>query len=210
MDEEGYFHLAVPCDKGDLLELRVVSSDGELLETLSWPSEFFGFGIGRNTPKGRDFIDNAQWVVDGCDPINFADFFAHPRPGNGPKNVLMQFCNPDDRVPLSNGIRLADAAGIISAARQEYLLDLGLLEWAEGFTLSEMSKPYESVTGSGWRIFPANNHEFLLAPQGEENALMFSWFSRAQAAIFFKTNGAVIADDIRSLVPEDLYVEGYE
>lgn len=210
MDAAGNFNLAVPCDKGDLMELRVISSEGELLETLTWPAEYFGFGIGRNTPEGRNFIDNAQWVVDGCDPINFVDFFAHPRPGNGTKNVLMQFCNPDDRVPISNGIRLADAAGIISAERQEYLLDLGLLNWTEGFTLTELSKPYEAVTGSGWRIFPAYNHEFLLAPQGEENALMFSWFSRTQAAIYFKTHGAVIADDIRSLVPEDLYVEGYE
>jgi hypothetical protein len=210
MDEAGNFAAAVACDQGDLLRLEVVSPQGELLDAVEWPSEHFGLGLPRNQPRGRDFIDNAQWVIDAADPINFAPFFHHPRPGNGEKQVLMQFCNPDDRVPLATGTRLANAVGVMSVAKQERLLRMGLLDWAEYSTLHELNGGYDSAAYNGWRIFPANNHEFFLAPENEPNAIMFSFFAKNQAAIFLKTNGALISDDLEALVPEKWYVEGYE
>ena len=209
MDDEGNFAVVVPADEGDLLELQVVSDQGDILERVEWASRYYGLGVERNTPKARDFVDNAQWAVDGADPVNFAPFFLDPRPGVGVKNFLMQYCNPDDRIPNAPGLRFADVAGIMDQPHLEHLLDLGVLDWAEGFTTAEMNFPYQSNTQYGWRLWPANNHEFLLAPQGEPNAIMFSFVSKNQAAIFFKTNGQVIVDDFEALVPPEWYVEGY-
>ncbi|MHA1569884.1 MAG: carboxypeptidase-like regulatory domain-containing protein [Alphaproteobacteria bacterium] len=209
MDAEGNFSLAVPADFYDLLELEVVSEDGDVLERLEWVSRYRGLGVSRNTPRAREFIDNAQWGIDGADPISFVEYFAHPRPGNTRKNILMQFCNPDDRVPVAGGIRLADAAGLIDETHQENLLTLGVLDWAEGFTTAQMNFPYESAAGSGWRLFPAYNHEFMLAPQDAENSIMFSFISKNQAAIFLDSDGQLIVDDFRALCPDEFYVEGY-
>jgi hypothetical protein len=210
MDDAGNFALSVPADEGDLMRLQVISHEGAVLEETEWASEFYGFGLERNTPKGRDFIDNAQWVIDGADPINFVGFLQDPRPGNTPKNALMQFCNPDDRVPIAAGIRLADSAGIISEAKQDRLLALGLFDWAEYNSLAMLNGGYDSTTGSGWRIFPAYNHEFFLAPREEPNSIMFSFFSKNQAGIYLKTHGRIISDDLEALVPEKWYVEGFE
>lgn len=209
MDGEGNFSIAVPCDFYDLVLLEIVGESGDVLDRVEWVSPYRGLGVSRNTPKAREFIDNAQWGIDGGDPVSFAQYFANPRPGNTRKNVLMQFCNPDNRVPLAGGIRLADAAGIIDEEHQENLLTLGILDWEEDFTTAEMNFPYESTSGSGWRLYPAHNHEFMLAPQDSENSIMFSFISKNQAAIFLDTNGALIVDDFRALCPDEFYVEGY-
>ena len=209
MDDLGNFAIAVGADVGDLMTLEIVDEEGDVLERFEWASEFYGLGVSRNTPKARDFIDNAQWAIDSSDPISFAQYYRHPRPGNTKKNVLMQFCNPDDRVPVSNGIHMADAAGIIDEFHYEHLRDLGVLAWEEGFTSEELNYPIESISEVGWRLYPAHNHEFMLAPVDAENSLMFSFISKNQAAIFLKTDGQIIADDYRALCPPEFYVEGY-
>jgi hypothetical protein len=209
MDDEGNFSIAVACNFNDLMMLEVIGEGGETLDRVEWSSLYRGLGVERNTPLARDFIDNAQWGIDGADPVSFAQYYHDPRPGNPVKNILMQFCNPDDRVPNAPNIRLADAAGMIDEEHMQRLLDLGILDWADGFTTAEMNLPFESVTGSGWRMFPAYNHEFMLAPRAEPNSLMFSFVSKNQAALFLNTNGAVISDDYEALCPEEYYVEGY-
>ena len=107
------------------------------------------------------------------------------------------------------GARLADAARFIDVPHQEHLLELGILDWEQGFTTAHMNFPYESTSYHGWRLYPAYNHEFMLAPQSAENSVMFSFVSKNQAAIFLATNGELIVDDFRALCPADYYVEGY-
>ena len=76
-------------------------------------------------------------------------------------------------------------------------------------TFHNANKPLQSRSTYGWRIHPGYNHEYLLAPRDEENAVMYSFVSKNQAGIFLATDGEVIEDDLSVLVPPEYIVEGY-
>ena len=207
--DDGNFAISLAADKGDWMLLQVVDDDGNILEELTWAQEFRGLGVERNTPVARSFIETAQWAVDAIDPINFAPFFRlYPRPGNQPKNVLLQICMPDTAVPSSAGIALARAAGFIDQDRQLRLKNLGIFDFGYS-TYVEANLPIQSKRIFGWRIHPGYNHEYLLAPRDEPNSVMYSFAAKEQAALFIMTEGERIEDNLHVLVPPEYYVPGF-
>lgn len=209
IDENGHFAVNIAADKGDWMQFRVVDDQGNILEELEWEQKFRGLGVDRNTPVARAFIESAQWAVDQTDPINYAPFFGmYPRPGNEPKNVLMQMCMPDTAVPTSAGIAMARSAGIMELDRQIKLKKLGIFDF--GYTyFAQANLPLHSRSGMSWRLHPAYNHEYMLAPRNEPNSVMYSFAAKEQAAIYLATQGEWIEDNLLILVPPEYYVEGY-
>ncbi|MEE8408366.1 MAG: hypothetical protein V3T05_02055, partial [Myxococcota bacterium] len=76
-----------------------------------------GLGFRRNTPNLRRLIGLAQMVLEPGDPVNYGVKYADPldvRPeGATPTNVLFVVTMGDMTVPISTGIALARATGII-------------------------------------------------------------------------------------------------
>jgi len=208
-DENGNFAISIASDVGDWLGLQIVTESGKVVENLTWAQEFRGLGVERNTPVARAFVETAQWGIDGVDPINFAPYFTlHPRPGNSPKRVLMQLCMPDTAVPTSAGLALARAAGFIDLERQTRLKELGIFDF--GYSLFvEANLPVQSRSESGWRIHPGAHHEYMLAPRPYENAMMYSFVAKEQAAIFLATDGGWIEDNVNVMVPPEFLFDGY-
>ena len=116
LGEEDGFSLAVPTDRGDTLELRVLRpSDAE---TGTWDgveavSPYEGVAMQRNTPRFRRFVGIVNNVLDRCDPISVAHhLFVDPLPGHPPVDVLYEMALGDQTVPISSGIQVALATGI--------------------------------------------------------------------------------------------------
>lgn len=205
----GAFSISVGADSGDWVQLLVVNDEGAILEEESWVQEFRGLGVKRNEPLARYFVSNAQWIMDGVDPINFMPYlFTEPRTGNRQKNVLLQMCMPDTAVPTSAGIALARAAGFIDMQRQEKLKALGIFDFGLT-TFDQANLPLQSDSKVGWRIHPGYNHEYLLAPRNAPNSIMYSFVAKNQAAKFFASDGQWIEDRLKVLVPSEFYLEGY-
>ncbi len=203
MDENGNFAVAVAADAGDFLNLKVVDPDtNEVLDEVEWPSRSFGFGVYRNTPEARSFIDTAQWVVTLTDPIGYAPhLYLDPLPGNPEKNFLIQVCSPDSAVPLAAGAAIARAAGVMDDTHLEHLLKNNALNW-DRISFSQANLPLQSSSKRGWRIHPAYNHEYLLAPRYDPYSIMYSVLSRRQAALFMSSDGQIIEDNVHLLVEE--------
>jgi len=211
VNEEGGFALAVPTDEGDLLELSVYDSSGELYDRKRWPSKLRGFGAKRNTPEARYFLQIAQWLIDPADSVNYAPFFRiRPRPNNPKKNVLIQICEGDSTVPIASGISLARAAGFVSADRSRRLIDLGTNLGEKTDSFRAVNCPLESKFYFGWRIHPGYNHEYFLAPRDKPNSIMYCFVAKNQMALFLKENGKVIVDKPTALVPPKYLWEGDE
>jgi hypothetical protein len=203
MDENGNFAVAVAADKGDFMHLKVVDpTTNEILDEVEWPSRVLGFGVSRNTPEARSFIDTAQWVVTLTDPIGYAPhLFLDPLPGNTEKNFLIQVCSPDAAVPLAHGAALARAAGVMDEVHLDHLLKSNALNW-DRISFSQANLPLQSTSKRGWRVHPAYNHEYLLAPRYDPYSIMYSVVARRQAALFLSSNGQIIEDNIHLLVEE--------
>ena len=111
-------------------------------------------------------------------------------------------CSPDGAVPLAHGAAIARAAGIMDEAHSERLIELGGFA-NERVSFKNANLPFQSLSVRGWRIHPAYNHEYLLAPRDDPYAIMYSIASRTQAALFLASDGEYIEDNINLLVPDE-------
>ncbi len=115
VDEAGGFSVAVEADKGDVLEVRIGSQRAET------ESRYEGSGYVRNSSDLRRAVNTQQHVLDRCDPINFArHLFWEPLRDHPPTQVLFFNALGDDTVPVSTGVALALASGVLGKTREEW------------------------------------------------------------------------------------------
>ncbi|MBZ0271998.1 hypothetical protein K8I61_08170 [bacterium] len=204
MDELGNFSLAVAADKGDMMRLTVADpASGDVLDEVEWSSRYRGLGVPRNTPEARSFIDTAQWAVTLSDPVGFAPhLFLRPLPGREPRAFLMQMCSPDTAIPLNNGAAIARAAGVMDFEHADNLRELGAFQ-DHRISFKAANYPLQSHADQAWRVHPAFNHEYLLAPRADPYSIMYSIAGRAQAAAFLASNGENVIDNLMLLVPPE-------
>ncbi|MBI5511148.1 MAG: hypothetical protein HY903_20500 [Deltaproteobacteria bacterium] len=130
--------LRVPfaADKGTPLAITIRRPTGELVKeinTFEFEIEGFqgkpyaaasplvsiqeGMGYRRGTPGFRRLIGISQMILEPGDPVNYGPLYANPIPvrpeGVSPTNVLFVITMGDMTVPVSSGMALARAAGII-------------------------------------------------------------------------------------------------
>jgi hypothetical protein len=135
---EGCFRLAIPCDRGDPLRFEVRDSRlgpavwtlEKLDRDLSWKGRSYtagspfvalesGHGARRQSPELRRFIQIAQTALDPGDPVNYAAYFQADElyrdfPGvHAPTALALVLSAGDMNVPISTGISLGRAAGLI-------------------------------------------------------------------------------------------------
>lgn len=104
---------------------------GEVTSGHALVNLFRGFGYERQTPGFRRFLGIAQAIVDPGDPANWAPhYFQEPLdysdsdPGATPgTNVMVIGVCGDNDVPLSTGISIARAAGIVGYGEPDPRLD---------------------------------------------------------------------------------------
>ncbi len=138
VNERGDFRLALPADQGDRLEVRAFDPlDGRVIfaaltfdRNVEWQGKTFakgsdlialaeGFGVRRQTPELRRFMQVAQTAMDAGDPVNYAPHYLldplyDEYPGVGaPTRLALVLTAGDMNVPISTGISQARAAGLI-------------------------------------------------------------------------------------------------
>ncbi|MBW1809725.1 MAG: hypothetical protein JRJ87_16130 [Deltaproteobacteria bacterium] len=131
------FRMGVPCDKGDPFRLEILDGNGQVrwqIDSLDreviWQGESYaagsqwvslsnGFGIRRQSPEVRRFIQIAQMATDAGDPVNYSPLYwqrpsypSYPEVGKT-TNVVLLLTNGDMNVPVATGIAQARAAGMI-------------------------------------------------------------------------------------------------
>jgi len=108
------FSIAVPSDRWDQLALEVWRG-AELLQRALVLTPFQGLALHRNTPEFRRFVAITQHALDRCDPIAFARSLI--REPTGPAhNLLLENVIGDRTVPISSGLALARAVGLLGDA----------------------------------------------------------------------------------------------
>ncbi|OGR09634.1 MAG: hypothetical protein A2341_00265 [Deltaproteobacteria bacterium RIFOXYB12_FULL_58_9] len=126
----------ISADRGDPIAVRIWRPDGTLLKEIdtfekeveSFQGQSFavgeklvaiqeGLGYRRNTPNLRRLIGLAQTILEPADPVNYAVKYNDPlfvRPeGASPTNLLAILTLGDMTVPISTGVALGRAAGVI-------------------------------------------------------------------------------------------------
>jgi hypothetical protein len=151
-------------------------------------------GIKRNTPTIREMLELSMWAITPGDPIAYAPhYFLDPLPGTPRKNVLIQICLGDFTVPVATGVSLARAAGLISPARNDLLIQLGVVE-GKAVNVDALHGPENLYPGCGVRFHGAGSHAYFLAPNFDNLALgvPYTVYAQRQVAEFFQSDGAVI------------------
>jgi hypothetical protein len=134
-DQDLRFRLGLPCDQDDplLVEAPNGSWKAERFDRdVTWQGTEYpansdlvsitdGFGVQRQTPDARLFLQIAQTAVDPGDPINYArHYWQRPLYADYPDvsidhdtNLAVILTIGDMNVPISTGAALARAAGLI-------------------------------------------------------------------------------------------------
>jgi hypothetical protein len=215
LDPQGGFSLGVESDRWDQLELTIPRAGGEPARILA-QTPYEGLAFERNTPEFRRFLGLSAHVADRCDALNFAPrLFLDPLPGHPPKSVLMLNAIGDWTVPISTGIDLARAAGILGRTPQEWrpvmqgLVGAGIVNGVHydvddvlGDNPPETPAlgPFPAVsTGAGVAAirFAAvgGNHEWI-AFSDPGAALDKGRYARYQLALFHAEEGARVSDGL--------------
>jgi hypothetical protein len=137
------FRMGIPCDKGDPFRLEILDGNGQVSwqidsfdREVNWQGESYpagsqwvsltnGFGVRRQSPEVRRFVQIAQTATDSGDPVNFAPlFWQQPNFPTYPEvstttNVVLLLTNGDMNVPVATGIAQARAAGMIPYAADQ-------------------------------------------------------------------------------------------
>lgn len=203
-DKDFNFLVSIAANEGDELVLLVFDADGNLFDSLEFKAPHEGFGIERNTPEFRAFIDLAQIAIDGADPVNYAPhWFLDPLDNMPKKRVLVTVNICDWTVPCMTGVSLARAAGMVSRERNQRLIELGVMNGDCNITYEQANVPEESKTLYGFRLHPGGNHAYLYWPTfWDKTATKFTFAVREQACIFFDTFGEWIEDDLNVLLDD--------
>ncbi|PKN55759.1 MAG: hypothetical protein CVU56_19700 [Deltaproteobacteria bacterium HGW-Deltaproteobacteria-14] len=216
------FSLGIAADRWDTLRVSVerpaTSSAQPLVASeVLVQSPFKGLGLHRNTPELRRVLGINQHVLDRCDPVNFArHIFLSPRPGQAPKSVLFENALQDSTVPISTGVTLARAAGVLGTTRlawlpvMERLITRGVLlgsdydpddllhnNPADARGIGPLT-PVASGTGVSAIRFAnvRGKHEWIAqSPSGAELDDAAT-YTRNQIALFHLSGGASVVDDL--------------
>ena len=87
-----------------------------------------GWGLLRQTPRMRRFVQITQTLLEPTDPINYArHILAEPLPGASPKRYLSIVTLGDTDVPIATGLAQARAAGLVSDDAMETLVNAGVV-----------------------------------------------------------------------------------
>jgi hypothetical protein len=141
---DGCFRLAVPCDRGDRFRFEVLDDPAgppvwtaeRLDREVRWKGETYpaggplvaleaGHAARRQTPRLRRFVQVAQMALDPGDPINYAAYYQDEAlyrdyPGtHAPTALALVLSAGDMNVPISTGLSLARAAGLLGHAHGE-------------------------------------------------------------------------------------------
>jgi len=221
-EDGGGFSLAVASDRWDTLRVEVerpaVSSAQALVRSeVLVQTPYKGLGLTRNTPELRRVLGINQHVLDRCDPVNFArHIFLDPRPGQEPKSILFETALKDRTVPISTGVTLARATGVLGKTRgawepiMEVLIDRGVL-LASDYDVDDLLQnnpedgqgigPLTPVrSGAGVSAIRFANvrgkHEWIAqSPSGAELDDAAT-YTRNQIALFHLSGGASVVDDL--------------
>lgn len=190
------FSVHIPADEGDVVAVWVEGRAGFAFTAVTKLQH--GMGLYRNTPDFRRQVETSQIGTDSADPLNYAihynnyDGDGYPRytlyGGQGPmKNIFMQVFAGDNTVPVSTGIMLGRAAGLIDQGSHDNMIQAGLPAHmiGHGSSAQEFSSfgQYFSTSGANLRTIyqnPAlpgsifefhltNAHEYYLIPEGTED-----------------------------------------
>ncbi len=164
VNKEGGFFAPIPSDVGDTLLVQVKDGDKEFFETNFVLNYQQGLGILRNTSEFRDFANLAQWIVDPADPINYAGGASH-------KNILLQLSAGDDVVPVSAGLNLARAFGLVLPGINTRLISEG---YYEGVRKQPDFLP-DFRGGSYLQMHNSHRHEYLTVINFKEPE--FQWYT---------------------------------
>lgn len=210
------FSLALESDRWDQLEITVVRPDGPP-STVLVQTPHQGIGLTRNSPELRRVLGINQHALDRCDPINFVrHLFLDPLPGHAPKSVLFEVALKDGTVPISSGVSLARAAGVLGATREEWgpimehLIAEGVMLGSD-YDVDDLMNdnppdapgigplaPVASGDGVSTIRFASvrGRHEWIASsPDGSEleDAAIYT---RNQIALFHYSGGAAVVDDV--------------
>lgn len=217
LTEDGQgFSLPIPTDRWDELLVEVTlpdtSSPAHRLRVLS---PYQGLALHRNSPEFRRFVAITQHALDRCDPVAFARRLFVDPDGRPARSVLFENVIGDRTVPISSGISLARAAGVLgqgddAQAIMDDLIRSGAVQGAQvdvddlmGNNESPALGPLPTVpsgpdgTGrSAIRFAFANGrHEWIAGPTDNTEYAAHT-MSRNRIAIFHASGGTVISDDI--------------
>ena len=215
-DAEG-FSLSIPSDRWDELLIEVLPPNStEPAQRIFALTPYQGLALHRNTPEFRRFVAITQHALDRCDPISFARRLLIDPIGQ-PKSVLFENVISDRTVPISTGISLARATGVLgdadtSAAIMDTLVAAGVMNGA-AYDVDDLLKnnaatepplgPLPTVPSgpdgeshSAIRFAFANGrHEWIAGPT-DDTEYDAHTMSRNRIAIFHATNGRLLLDDI--------------
>ena len=180
------FFAQIPADRGDTLELQAYLPNGQRRARIEFKiTHQQGLGYPRNTSEFRKFVSLAQWIGDPADPINYARALKD-------KNALLQIALGDWTVPVSTGINLARAAGLISPERLTWLLSQQI---HEGAVLPVDTPPYppETRQSAAVRFHPSDRHEYLIIPNLESaEKKAYTTLAQEQIVRYFLSDGGKI------------------
>ena len=215
VDANGGFSIGVPADRWNQLEIRIFRSSGE---TASVPvlSKYEGVGLQRNTPRFRRFLSVSEHVLSRCDPMSFARaLFIEPYPGHPPTNILFENAVGDDTVPISTGVLVALASGVLGETEAEWgpvvdaMIERGLLA-GDNYDADDLAKdnppesppvgplpPVQSSTGeSSIRFADVNGwHEWVVGVD-QTQPFDHASYTQAQITLFHWSGGAKVVDDL--------------
>ena len=179
VNEAGGFFIPIPSDRGDTLSIQVQEGSQQVFETSVELKYQQGLGILRNSNEFRNFANLAQWIVDPADPINYAHFASD-------KNILLQLSAGDDVVPVSTGINLARAFGLVlPGINQRFISD--------GYYDGLRSQPDFLPAFDGGSYFQMHNshrHEYLTVINFNEPEFQeYTFFAQEEVENYLSTAG---------------------
>lgn len=198
------FAVSIASDVGDSLEVSAQSFAGKPTEK-SLASPFQGLGVPRHRPRTRETLMLLEWIVEPGDPVCYAPcWWQCPLDGVPEKRVLMQLSCGDPVVPISAGVALARAAGLISPERMGELVSLGVPQGAN--VPVDLLLPPESAHFRALRFHTAGKHAYVLGDNktAPEDATQYALAAQDQMAAFIASDGLVVKEHpIFGLVLED-------
>ena len=217
LTEDGQgFSLPIASDRWDelLVEVTVAgaSTPTQRLRTLT---PYQGLALHRNSPEFRRFVAITQHALDRCDPVSFARRLFLDPDGRPARSVLFENVIGDRTVPISSGLSLARAAGVLGddeAAQSimDRLIADGVVAGAQ-VDVDDLLKNNETPSfgplptvpsgpdGTGRSAirfaFAKGRHEWIAGPT-DDTEYEAHTMSRNRIALFHASGGTLISDDI--------------
>jgi len=209
--ENGRFWINIPADEADIINLKITNGSGDAIfvRSIAVDSNRSGMGYSRNSFEFEKLMEMSQMAIDASDPFNYAIHYNNLEhsctqskrgaetinecyrnstlTGYPEKGVLVQVYAGDTIVPVSTGINIARAAGLIdNNTMREYISSgaiAGLINNYSNYFKStsnifgnqELLSPLRKNSGdwvSALRMHLTDSHGYFLLPEGTEDAGM--------------------------------------